>query len=108
MWHQSLPVSTICLYSVAQIDGVNVVQASHEQTVQIIKKAGDVLAMKVVRAVLTQANGGNHLVNGAMNGSTTLPHRKPQRDEGKLKVKVAEKTRLRLLKMLDKVSLFFY
>ncbi|XP_067950717.1 protein shank-like isoform X2 [Watersipora subatra] len=66
---------------ILEIDGVNVVHASHEQTVQVIKKAGDVLAMKVVRAVVTHENGGSHLSNGLMNGSATLPHRKIQKEE---------------------------
>lgn len=56
---------------------------------QIIKKAGDVLAMKVVRAVLTQENGGPSLTNHTMNGSATLPHRKPQQEESKWRAPVS-------------------
>lgn len=75
------------------------VHASHEQTVQIIKKAGDVLAMKVVRAVLSadgpSTNGGipgspqingSHSNGGVMTGSLSLPAKpqKPGRDDAGL------------------------
>lgn len=74
--------STLLYFINFQIDGVNVIQASHEQTVQIIKKAGDVLAMKVVRAILTQDNENGNSTNALMNGSATLPQRKSQKEVG--------------------------
>lgn len=58
--------------------------ASHEQTVKIIQKAGEVLAMKVVRAVLPTDNGTAPTPNGRINGTQTLPNRRSKiSDAGK-------------------------
>lgn len=52
---------------------------------ECIKRAGDVLPMKVIRAVVTQEGSSKSAANGSINGALTLPHRKPERvDDGRL------------------------
>ena len=55
-----------------QINGESVVNATHEHTVQLIKRSGDTLAMKVVTVKPLSAEG----MDVHMDGTRTLPIKK--------------------------------
>lgn len=57
-----------------QINGENVVNATHEHTVELIKRSGDTLAMRVITVKPLSTEGHERDIH--MDGTRTLPLKK--------------------------------